>query len=158
MLILYYLYPLSICLMVFTREQVGFWQHVAIMFIVGAWGILMFGYDIPTLMYANVPPSDPNFQLTNMARSPQWCLYYGGQPGTEYLCTFVGNCTGAAVDPQTLGVYWFFMIRVVLNALLVLLLVVDLGYMGIWYKLITPQQPQPTQQQIGSYPVYKVKK
>lgn len=156
LVVLYNLYPLSICFMLFTREKVGFWQHVLIMFLVLALGLMTFISDIPTLIYANVPPSDPNFNIANMARSTQWCLYYGGQPGTEFLCTYVGNCTGAAVDPETFGIYWYFLLRVVCNGLLTLLLVIDLGYMMAWFKLIAPTTTTP--QQVGNYPVYKIKK
>ena len=157
--ILYYLFPLSICLMCFTREKVGFAQHAAVILVIGVWGFIMFVYDIQELVYANVGPSDPNYTPINLARDPQWCLYYGGQPGTEYVCTYVNTCSGPAINPNNFTIFWPFMYRVIANIILVMLIIVDIGYMRIWYKLITPPTTTtPVAFKIGNYERYDIKK
>ena len=136
MFVFYLLVPFSCCLMLYSREWVAMWLHIVLIILVVSWGITMFVYDLYDISSANAAPGDANFRAINFARDPQWCLWYGGQPGTQLICTHVGDCTGPAIDPNTFDVFFYYKWRFAFNILLILLFLLDLALCRAWYNVI----------------------
>lgn len=134
--VLYILVPFSICFMMWTRERVAWGFHIFLSVLFLCWSIVMLGFDASDVAAANVPPGDVNFRPENLARDPRWCLYYGGQPNTNLICANSGPCMGPAVDPASFTVYWIFLIRFIMNILLLGMLVVDLWTVWGWKNMI----------------------
>jgi hypothetical protein len=114
--------PFSMCFMIWTREKIGWYTHIIVIILALLWSITMLIFDIFDIVAANVPPSDPIFRITNLARDNRYCLYYAGQPGTELLCTINSPC--GSVDPSSLMPNGPFTYRFGLN----ILILVMIGY------------------------------
>lgn len=132
--VLYLLVPFSICLMVWSREKVGWATHLVVVCVGMAWNIVMLGFDIVDLRDAHVAPSDPSFRPQNLARDPQWCLFYAGQPNTALLCANPGLCGGPAVDPAKFRANQAFLLRFIFNIFLFALGVGALWAATVWKR------------------------
>jgi len=145
LMVLYILIPFSICLMIWSRETVGWGAHLAVVLVAMAWSIVLFGFDINDLKHANVDPTDINFRPENLARDPRWCLVHGGQPGTELVCANSGVCMGPAVDPNTFKANTPFLLRFIFNILLFAICVVALWSAVVWRRTVLSKQQQQQQ-------------
>jgi hypothetical protein len=124
--VLFILVPFSVCYMLWSETRR---LHIVVSFLALIWAVVMFACDINDIAYANAPPNDPYFKITNFARDNRWCLYWGGQPGTALLCANNGPCMGSPVDPQTFGINGPFLTRFVFNILLILMISLNLWLM-----------------------------
>ena len=88
----------------------------------------MFILDVVDMSSANVAPNDPNFKFTNYARDFRWCTLYGGQPGTDLLCTNSGPCSGGGILIENLRINNVFIFRFSVNIFFFLFMLVDLFY------------------------------
>lgn len=130
--VLYILVPFSICLMIWSREKVGWGAHLGVVLVGLAWSVVNLGFDINDLKHANVDPNDPNFRPANLARDPRWCLFHGGQPSTALVCANVNvPCAGPAVDPNDFGPDTRFVLRFVFNILLI-----GAGVVALWTAVV----------------------
>lgn len=121
--VLFILVPFSVCYMLWSKERR---LHIVVSFVFLIWSVVMFACDISDIAYANAPPNDPNFKIPNLARDNRYCLYWGGQPGTSLLCANTAPCMGSPVDPQTFGINGPFLLRFVLNLLILLMIALNL--------------------------------
>lgn len=128
------LVPFTICFMVWSREIIGWRIHVLTAILGLLWSIIMFCFDIRDMIFCNVAPNDPNFNIANLARDARYCLVYSGQPGTELLCTAPGPCSGVAIDASTLMVNGPFTYRFGLNLLLLIMIGYSFFLSYIWKK------------------------
>jgi hypothetical protein len=144
LMVIYILVPFSVCLMMWAKEIHTWRIHMLVLIFSFIWGLINFSYDISDLAYANVPPNDPNFRPQNLARDNRWCLYWGGQVGTELLCANSGPCSlGSAIDPESFSTNGPFNTRFVFNMLIVIKVVVDVWASLKWKKLLSPLPPPP---------------
>lgn len=135
--VLFILLPFSICLMVWSREKVGWGTHVFVTLLLMAWSVVNLAFDINDLRYANVGPNDTNFKAVNLARDPRWCLVHGGQPSTELICSNVNvPCAGPAVDPDSFGPDTRFLLRFIFNILLIGAGIVALWTATVWRRFV----------------------
>jgi hypothetical protein len=120
--------------MVWSREIIGWRVHILVAFLGLLYTIIMFGFDIENMIYANVAPNDPNFNIANLARDARYCLYYYAQPGAELLCTMTAACTGSAIDPSSLMVNGSFVYRFGLNLLLLIMICYSFWLSFTWKR------------------------
>ncbi len=137
------LVPFSMCFMVWTNELTGWFVHLGTLFLGFIWSIMTFSYDIADMGYANIPPNDPNFRLENLARDSRWCLYWGGQPGTDVLCSNSAPCSGSPVDPDTFGINGPFFYRFIGNVLLLIMICFAFWLAKIWRDKFEPHHDHP---------------
>ena len=128
--------------MVWSREIIGWRTHVLTAFLGLCWSVVMFVYDIRDIIYANVAPNDPNFNIANLARDQRYCLYYFGQPNTDLLCTMTAPCTGSAVDPSTFMPNGPFVYRFALNLLLIVMICYAFWLAFIWKRKVIDGVPE----------------
>lgn len=159
LMVLFIIVPFSVCFMIWTKEKYGFWLHFAVLLTGLLWGIVIFGVDINDLIYANVGPADPSFNIQNLARDNKWCLYYAGQVGTELFCANTGPCTGLSViNPNSFAPNGRFLIRFVLNFLIFVLMAFDMWTIWEWKKiLVDPPTPPPVPTNRQTYTILKEK-
>lgn len=149
--VLFILLPFSICLMIWSREKVGWGAHVFLTVVLLAWSIVNLAFDINDLKYANVPPSDTNFRAANLARDPRWCLFHGGQPSTELVCANVNvPCAGPAVDPDAFRPDTRFLLRFVFNILLIGAGIVALWTATVWKRYVLGTTPTKQRQRYST--------
>lgn len=138
---IYIVIPFTVCLMLWASDMKSWLFHITLCILACAWGAINFAYDVNNLIYANVPPNDANFKPENLARDNRWCLYWGGQVGTDLLCANTGPCVGAnvsAVDPDTFMINASFLTRFAFNVLIILLIVIDIWMSWAWKVFISP--------------------
>jgi hypothetical protein len=134
LLCMYVLFPFSLVFMIWTRERIGWILHMMVALIAIAWLGINFIYDISDITSANVAPNDPNFRFVNYARSPDWCILYGGQPGTQLICTNTAPCSGPGVLVENLKPNETFLFRFAINAFYTLFTVMILFYSGFQWE------------------------
>lgn len=146
---IFLLLPLSGMFMIWTRSRTGLWTHVVLVVALLIWGVVMVGYDVEDIRTANLPPNSNQYNPSNLATDNQWCLVYGGQPGTEIVCANTAPCPGAtsAVSFEDLAVDGAFAFRVSFNAFLLCFCLADLIFaVYTWRKVLNdwlePQEPQ----------------
>lgn len=125
---MYFIFPWTLAFMMFTRERIGWIVHVLVAIIAVTWLGTNVILDISDLDVANVPPDHPGFKFVNYARSPDYCILYGGQPGTSLLCSNTAPCSGVGVLTENLKPSWPFLIRFVLNIFYTFLLILIMFY------------------------------
>lgn len=136
---LFLLVPLSGLFMIWTRSKTGLWTHFTVIVCLFVWSVVMMGYDIEDLRTANLPPSAPLYNPSNLATDKRWCLVYGGQPGTELVCAITAPCPAAtsAVSFEDLAIDGPFAFRVSFLALLICFCVGDLVFTFYnWWKVL----------------------
>lgn len=159
LMVLYILVPFSVCLMMWGRDLATWRLHIFVVIVMFLWGLTNFAYDLSDLAYCNVPPNDPNFRPQNLARDNRWCLYWGGQVGTETLCANVGPCgNGSAVDPDAFMPNGPFVLRFVFNMLIMVKLGVDFWYSFKWWEDTFPPQSKTVAKPIAKSLKYPVRK
>ncbi len=102
----------------------------------------MFAYDVDDIRYANVAPTDPNFNIANLARDARYCLYYYSQPGADLLCTMTSACSGSAVDPNSFMVNGPFVYRFSLNLLLIIMIGYSFWLAYIWKRKVIDEREE----------------
>lgn len=125
---MYLMFPWSLAFMIWTRERIGWLFHVLIGLMVLTWLIINVVWDVSDISVANVPPDSTDFRFVNYARDPNYCILYGGQPGTSILCTNVAPCAGPGVLVENLKINGPFLFRFFMNIFYMLLLIMILFY------------------------------
>lgn len=143
LMVLFLLVPFSICFMLWSREKVAWGTHLCVVLVAFCWSVVVLGFDVGDLSSANVSPDDARFKPQNLARDNRWCLYYGGQPGTNLICANNGPCTGPAVDPASFTTNTWFTLRFAFNVIILGFLIIDFWALWVWRRfLVQPTSPQ----------------
>lgn len=162
LVVLYILVPFAACFMIWTRESIGWRVHLVTALLGLVWALVMFSSDINDLAHANVPPNDPNFRPQNLARDKKWCLYWGGQVGTELICSNTGPCAGSPVDPNSFTINRGYLIRFVFNIFIMLLIAFDIWLLIMWKQTVLKTATAATAAQQEEKPLpslrYTIKK
>jgi hypothetical protein len=139
LMVLYVLVPFSACLMLWGKNSNTWNVHIFVLFFAFFWGLMTFSYDINDIAYSNIAPNDANFRPQNLARDNRWCLYWGGQVGTELLCANVGPCVGpgvSAIDPNSFTANGPFSTRFAFNLVILVKIMVDFWASWQWKKIV----------------------
>jgi hypothetical protein len=145
LMVFYILVPFAACLMIWSRESIGWTTHLLTALTGMVWALIMVSYDINDLSHANVPPNDPNFRIQNLARDNKWCLYWGGQPGTDLLCSNSAPCVGSPVDPTSFTPNRPFLFRFLFNIFILLMITFDVWLLWLWRQSVLKRAvPQTT--------------
>ena len=134
LVVAYLIFPWTLALMIYTRERIGWIFHVLVGLVVFVWLAINFIYDLSDITSANVAPDDPNFRFVNYARSDDWCILYGGQPGTQLLCTNIAPCAGPGVLVENLKPNNDFLFRFGINAFYTLFTLMILFYSAFQWE------------------------
>lgn len=129
------LLPVTGMFMIWSKRKAGWGMHIFVLVCLIVWALVMVGYDIRDVGAANVDPSNERWNPANLATDRQWCLVYGGQPGTDLVCANSGICTAAtsAVGPENLGLNPPFAMRVAFNVILLAFCLADMAFtLGMW--------------------------
>ena len=148
-MVIFILLPFSGLFMIWSKNSSGFAFHTVIAIALTVWAAICLAYDIADLSHANLAPSDPNFNVANLARSPQWCLAYGGQPETQLICANIGTCNSTIpVNPSDLGIDGLFTMRFVFIIFVLAMCVIDTAFtLIVWNnQVLSTPSPQPPPQ------------
>lgn len=136
--VLFWFAPITGLFLIWCRSKTGMWLHIVVLAALLLWGLVNVGYDIENIGTANLPPNDVRYNPSNLANDRQWCLVYGGQPGTELVCAIVAPCPAAtsAVSFEDLHINGPFSFRVAVNAFFTAFCLVDLIFTAWLYRNI----------------------
>jgi hypothetical protein len=141
---LYLIVPVSGLFMIWTREKRNGWGlHLLCLIIMTVILGFVLGYDIRDMIQANLAPTELAWNPSNFATDRQWCLVYGGQPGTELVCANTGPCTPdppvtSPVTADDLSLDGVFVFRFVFLLFLFGFLIFDWLFSTVtWYRALS---------------------
>ena len=130
--------PITGVLMLWSKNRFGFYFHLFTLFCLFVWALVLVGYNIQDIGAANLPPTDPRWNPSNLAHDARYCLVYAGYPNTDYYCYIQTACpSGSAVDPLSLRVNPPYAFRVGMNLFMIAFIVTDWIFsVNTWYRWI----------------------
>lgn len=128
----YLMAPWTIALMLWSKERIGWTIHILFGFVFAIWFLVNFFLDITDMAVANDPPNSNTFKFVNYARDTRWCTLYGGQPGTDLLCTNTAPCSGGGILIEDLRISNPFLFRFSINIFFFLFICMDIFYSFRW--------------------------
>jgi hypothetical protein len=144
--VVFLLIPYSGLFMLWSKNTHGIIFHLVILAMLMCWGVINVAYDIDDMTRAQLGPTDEHFNEANLARSTQWCLIYGGQPGTELICANIGPCNATIpVTTADLHVNGPYRMRFCFLIFLMVMMAFDLGFtLSVWWPLVMPPSKTKT--------------